>query len=869
MKRTYLKKCIILSVLVFSIFSFANGSETQLQEAKKTSKAFFEAENYKWVLDKLATALKAERKSKAVTNAMKKIWSTAKHLDKNQMKTLLNRFAKASDNSLKKLAKMSGKQIGGYIKSVTGRISQSAGKLRQIIAGSGDEAGNAALRMLNTIEDALTKTGNVSKDLLRKAGKEARGLNPKRAKAYLDLLKNKFVKKWKGFANSASSGAGKGASTMIGTVVDGIFVLNDAVNIYYSDDDAEDKYIKATSKIIEYGSSTGAGVASAALGGGMGPGLVIALSANRVATLYTEMKMLEKEKRLAKNAEKEVIINNGLLVRRQLLKISQKIKAGEYKNARFLLNKVFRFLLDMEVQNRSKLLDLQKVLEAKLIKAEHLAAANKVLNEARYPYRKAFKLYLEGHNLVLAKRYAEKSYDFLKGNSYTYPELLKLKAMPNIKKLIASINTKIANATDPRIVSISGKKKVMAGEYEHYTLKLSGGIPDYKPVGIDGYGTINSATVYWEAPKEPGKQTVSFTIMDDLGKTITDTVSIMVVGDEEDIEESKTDKPPVDVWAVLKKTTRVSVSTEPAAFNYYGRVGASSSVTYQSTYTPSHDPGRKYVTDVVIKISSDGSRIKELRFDTVDTFEGKLDGGSRYVFHNLKLSNLQEETSTEAASATYRMYSQQLGTYQQAWVRDGQLTWGEVMPCGDIRSNRKAKAHLPPVFVYFGMSQKISQKKVKKKVDKIKKSQKKKKEEEKKALEVSLGGDVYQGAFATDTPFKAKITINVGKDGFSVSGTFAGNAVIKKGKSKATMSGKFTGFLNASGDFETKDLSGSITPWKINVKGNWYPIVLSAKSFPSKAKLVGKLHQDVLSGDMLVGKKRGYKWSATLVKKKK
>ncbi len=884
MKMTYIKGLFILFALMFSVFSYAEKPETQLQEAKKTGKAFFEAEAYKAVEKKLVIALKSEGKSTAVTNAMKKIWKSAKNLNKDQLKTFLNRFSNASKSSLKKLANMSAKQLGGYIKSVTGKVRLSAGSLKQIIAGAGDKAGNAAMKAINAVDNALTNTGKVSKALLRKIRDEASGLDPKRAKAYLDLIKKKFAGKWKGIAGASPSAAGKatgkaagkGVGSIIGTVVDGIFVFNDAVNIYYSDDDPEEKAIKATSKIIEYGSSTGAGVASAALGGGMGPGLIIAFSANRVATLYTEIMMLQKEKQMAKDNEQEEKINNEMLVRRQFIKISQKMKSGQLKEANFLLGKVLKFLIKKnnkhKFQNKTMLLNLHTILDVKLKNAKLAEIINKILNQARFPYKKAMKFYLEGRNLILAKQYAGEAYEILKRNSFSYPELLKLKAMPNIKKLIAAINTKIVNATEIKIISISGPKRVLAGELKHYTLRINGGIPDYKPVGIGGYGTRDSVTVYWEAPQEPGKQTVSFIIKDDLGKTMSDTVSIMVIGDEEDTDETNkedySDKPPVDVWAVLKKTTRVFVSTDPAAFNHHARVGASSLVTYQSTSTPSHEPGRKYVTDVVIKISSDGSRIKEVRLDTVDTFNGKLSGGSKYVFHNFKLINLQEETSTEAASARYRIDGNEYGTFQQAWVRDGQLTWGKVIPCGDVRSNRKMKTHLPPIFVSFEMSHKIGLKKVKKFIDEKKKSQKKKKEEEKKALEVSLGGDVYQGAFATDTPFKAKITINVGKDGLSVSGTFAGKAVIKKGKSRVTMDGKFTGSLKTSGDFEAKVLSGGMTPWKIT-KGKWYPRVLSVKSFPSDAKLVGKLHQKVLSGDMLFGKKRGFKWSATLVKEKK
>lgn len=536
MKMTYVKIFIVLFVLIFSNFSYALKHETQLQEANKTSKAFFKAEVYKAVEKKLIIALKAERNSKLITESMKKIWKTAKNLNKSQMKTFLARFSNASKTSIKKLANMSPKQLGGYIKGVVSKVKLNIGSLKQIISGAGDKACKSAMKAISLIDDAIAKTGTVSKTLLKRIRDGVSKLNPKQAKAYLDLVKKRFLNEWKSISDLKPGS--KGPGSIIGTVVDGIFVFNDAVNIYYSDDEPEEKAIKATAKIVEYGFSTGAGAASTALGGGLGPGLVIALSANRVATLYTEIMMLQRERKLAKDAEKEVKLNNGILARRQFINISQKIKSGQLKNAKFLLSKMMRFLINNKFQNEKMLFKIQSNLEQKFKNAERADTINKILNKARFPYKKAMRLYLDNHNLTYAKELVLKAFKILNSKLNTYPELKTLKAIPNINKLIAAINSKIENATDIYIISISGPKRVKVGEFEHYTMKVKGGIPDYEPIGIDGYGTRTSVTVYWEAPKKPGKEKVSFTVKDDLGKVTTATVSIIVENEGEEIEET-------------------------------------------------------------------------------------------------------------------------------------------------------------------------------------------------------------------------------------------------------------------------------------------------------------------------------------------
>jgi len=539
MKMAYVKMLIILLVLICSNFSYALKHETQLREAKKTGRAFFEAEAYKAVENKLIDAFKAERNSKMITKSMKKIWKTAKNLNKSQLKTFLARFSNITKSGIKKLSRLSSKELSGYINSVVDKTSLNANKLKQIISGAGDKAGKSAIKAIALIDDAIKNTGTVSKTLLKKIRDSVSKLNPKRAKAYLDLVKKRFLNEWKSISDLKPGS--KGPGSIIGTVVDGVFVLNDAVSIYYSDDDPEEKAIRATAKIVEYGYSTGAGAASAALGGGLGPGLVIALSANRVATLYTEIMMLQRERKLAKDAEKEEKINNGILARRQFINISQKIKSGQFKNAKFLLSKMIRFLINNKFQNEKMLFKIQSNLEQKLKNAERVDIINKILNKARFPYKKAMKFYLDNRNLTYAKKLAFKAFKILNSEINTYPELETLKAIPNINKLIDAINMKIDNATDINIISVLGPKQVRAGEYEHYRIKIKGGIPDYEPVDIEGYGNRTSVTVYWKAPEKPGKQKVSFTVKDDLGKLASTTVSIIVKDENEEIEE-KVDK---------------------------------------------------------------------------------------------------------------------------------------------------------------------------------------------------------------------------------------------------------------------------------------------------------------------------------------
>lgn len=517
----------IMCLLSFSVCN-AQKQKSQTEEAAATAQSFVKAETVKAIEANLIKALESERNSAAVTNAMTKFWESAKGLNQKQVEALADRFVSASKTNIQKLSTLSTSQLKNYAREVSGSLKVDAKTLKQIVYGAGDKAGNATLKTLQEIDDVLAKTGKVSKDLLLKLRSEASGLDPNQARAFYDLLKDKVSSDWKDIKNldKATEGIGK----YVGTVVDGVFVLSDAYDIYYSDDEPEVKAINATGKIIDYGVSTGAGAASAALGGGLGPGLVIAFTANRVSTLYTEIAMLEKEKEAAENAELNEKINNSILVRRQLVNISNLIQSGNLDKANFLLNKLRQFIIRHNFDNVEMLLQLHNELEQKLKEAERNEKINQIINTARYPYRDALNYYSKGVELNQAKRYATEALNILKNGAKTYPEIKDLKAIAITQQLIKAIEAKIANASALSIASVGAPEKVYTGQSIEIYISVKGGIPYYKAIGeIPGNISEDIVTMYWDAPTKPGKKRINFKIQDCLGNTTSITKEVEVV----------------------------------------------------------------------------------------------------------------------------------------------------------------------------------------------------------------------------------------------------------------------------------------------------------------------------------------------------
>ena len=674
MKKAYIQSLTLLIALLISSLSYAQNSKTQLDEAKETTIGFMKAEGVKALENNLVKALGAERNSGAVTAAMKKFWKSAKGLDKQQATKLFQRFSNASKSSLKKIASLSPSQLSSYAREVTSNVKLDAKTLKQIIFGAGDKAGNAALRTLSEMDKLIAETGTVSQELLRKLRDEASGLDPKRARALYDLFK-KDVADIKNLKDT-KNGLGK----YVGTVVDGVFVLSDAYDIYYSDDEPEVKAIKATGKIVDYGLSTGAGVATAALGAGelafgagLGVGLTIAFTANRVSTLYTEIMMLQKEREAAKDAVKNERIDNGILVRRQLVNINNKIKSGQLRNAKHILIKLEQFILNNNIDNEAKLYDLHSELEEKVKTAERNELINKVLNKARHPYRKALTNYTKGVELHLAKIYAAEALTILNKNLRSYPEIGGLTAISKVQQLIKAINEKIANATDLLITGTNLPKRVYAGQFIDIKVFVSGGIPYYTSIGtISGNVSDNEVTMYWEAPLEPGIEHLTLKIRDCMGSIASASVSIEVVARPEEIEE-ETKEPSQEVvdnspkglegcwvgWGVCGNR-----DIDCPVFQYFFKIQTETETKYYSiTAHVQIGEGRYYIEcsdglcDDKIrkkKIIGDGWKLYKFKYPDIP----ELSETSDKTYRNLIKGFLEELKDTKDADERYELQRQ-------------------------------------------------------------------------------------------------------------------------------------------------------------------------------------------------------------------
>ncbi len=678
---------ILLVLLVLFSGSFSYGQNTT-DELKGTSAAYLKAEGIKAVESNLVKALGAEANSGAVTKAMTKFWEAAKGLDKKQVQALAQRFSNASKTSIKQLVNLSPSQLGSYVRDVTSKIKLDPKTLKNIIYGAGNKAGNATLRILSEMDNVIAETGTVSVELLKKMRSEAAGLDPKQASAFYDLLKSKLSKDWTDLKDLKNPQ--KGLGKYVGTVVDGAFVLSDAYDIYYSDEEAEVKAIKATGKIIDYSASTGAGVASAALGGGLGAGLVIAFSANRVSTLYTEIAMLQKEREDAANAEQNVKINNGILVRRQLVNISSKLKLGQIDNAKFLLIKVEKYLFKHKIENKEMLLKLHNELEEKAKKAERNELINQLINTTRRPYNKALSYYRKGVELNLAKRNATEALKILQSNLKSYPEIHDLKAIPNTKKLLSAIKEKVDGATKLVITGVSAPKKVYVGQYIHILANVQGGIPFYRAFGpISGNISNDSeVTFYWEAPSKPGNQKFRVKLKDCMGSTASFPVSIEVVEktyelleDSEATGEQIVDNSPKGLagcWVGWNLCGDGIIHCP--MFQYFFKIGTKKDVRFYSiqTYVQIME-GKYYVTcfdgscdDNIRKnrIKGDGWSITKFRYPNIP----EIPETSDEMYKNHIQGLLEKIKNTKDADERYSLQSQISGIN----VRINQKIWSRI-----------------------------------------------------------------------------------------------------------------------------------------------------------------------------------------------
>lgn len=394
--------------------------------------------------------------------------------------------------------------------------------LKKLVAYSGDaldEAGVRALDLLNRVEEAITATGKVPGQLADDLKAAMRQLSPEQARAARKLLSEKGAK-------AAVKDYLVQNPGVIGTFVDGVFVLAFDVPALMALDDAEEAAASATGTGFGFAAQTAGTAATAALGGGFLPGLLVSWSSSQVKELVTEMIMLQYDRANAAMKEQWADMELRMNAIRGMLKVDELLKAGKTQAAGDYLAKVERYAVEHSFPNEGifeKIQDLKGVVA----KAEERRAANQVIARARVPYMYGFRLASQGRNLNMARAYVEEALAVLTEAQGSHPELED--RVSQVQGLIAQIDRMIAEAPPLGQTTVSGPDSVAPGEVAHFEVTLTGGIPDYGPVGMDGHGMSTGAVFYWEAPSEPGEKTLTFRVRDDKGQTAEAVKSVEVL----------------------------------------------------------------------------------------------------------------------------------------------------------------------------------------------------------------------------------------------------------------------------------------------------------------------------------------------------
>lgn len=441
--------------------------------------------------------------------AKTKILDAAKGLSEDGLKKLFGSLEQMNGANLKGLLQRKGNAVLAYGQALARGEGADIARFRSLVAGSGDDVGSEAISLLRRLEDG---SKSVDKDevlrILRKLDKE-------RATALLDAIAVECGTK--GGAAAAKTARDQLADSM-GTMVDGVFVLNDAVNIYYSDEPPEAKAAAATGKAVEYAASTGMGVAAAALGGGLGAGLVIGWSAGKVGELTQEAIGLFHDRENAELKEQWARIELRELAIRRLLRVNELTRAGKLQQAGVMLTALRKY-----VTERSSEMDTQGLtenisgLDRKISEAHEQMGAKRIIDEARFPFDQALSRLSKGRDLTQALAQAQSAKTILDAGLARYPEHLSA-PLAKVEKLETAIRDGIANAPPLTIDGVVVPVGVPAGEYAELDIQVSGGIPAYLDAsGSHSSGSYSAVTMYWEAPKELGVYQVTVRVKDNLG----------------------------------------------------------------------------------------------------------------------------------------------------------------------------------------------------------------------------------------------------------------------------------------------------------------------------------------------------------------
>ena len=249
--------------------------------------------------------------------------------------------------------------------------------LKKLVAYSGDtldDAGVKALSILNRVEDAITATGKVPAHLANDLKTALQQLSPEQLRAARKLLSEKGAK-------AAVKDYLVKNPGVIGTFVDGVFVLAFDVPALLALNDAEEAAASATGTGFGFAAQTAGTAATAALGGGFLPGLVVSWTSSQVKELVTEMIMLQYDR--ANAAMKAEAANMELRMNaiRGMLKVDELLKTGNVSKAADYLAKVERYAMEQNFPNEGifeKIQDLKDIVA----KAEERRAANLIIAQA-------------------------------------------------------------------------------------------------------------------------------------------------------------------------------------------------------------------------------------------------------------------------------------------------------------------------------------------------------------------------------------------------------------------------------------------------------------------------------------------------------
>jgi hypothetical protein len=265
------------------------------------------------------------------------------------------------------------------------------------------------------------------------------------------------------------------------------------------------------------------------------PGLVVSLSAKAVTEMTTEAIMLYYDRQNAAFKERwaEMELRENAI--RGLLRVNDLLNAGKLDEAQTYLTRIQIYLLKNSFPKDGIFEQIDR-LTGLIKKAEDKVGANQIIAEARVPFQQAYRWAVLGRNLNTAKLLVQEAIAVLQRDVSRVPELQA--NIDKCERLQAYIDGLIAEAPPLEAVSVSGPGQVVPGESCEFELRVTGGLPDYQPIGMYGYAHATGATVYWEAPAEPGEKNLTFRIRDDKGQTaeVVKSVEVVAVNEAPEVE---------------------------------------------------------------------------------------------------------------------------------------------------------------------------------------------------------------------------------------------------------------------------------------------------------------------------------------------